>query len=235
MTAAVLSKEMSKATSKETANAMANVTASAMSGAMANAMTSFLSSAMTDALRARPRRQAAALALASDPRRAQLGWDDLAAWPDWAALEPDALHALQRDCGLWLHTADWQRCICGARLKQVQHRLGDAAFAWLMALPQASCIPANATPVSVLPDPAHLDAWLLDEGREVLLASVGSASLRVVLRERLWPRSLPPLPARDTARAQQALVTAQVAARASAALRAQAVAPASTSKTARPA
>ncbi len=220
MTAAVLSKEMSKAMSKEAATAIA----SAMSNAMANAMTSFLSSAMTDALRARPRRQAAARVLADDPRRAQLGWDDLAAWPDWAALEPDALHALQRDCGLWLHTADWQRCICGARLKQVQHLLGDAAFAWLMALPQASCMPATAMPVGALPDAANLDAWLLDEGREVLLASVGSAPLRVVLRERRWPRSLPPLPARDTARAQQALVTAQVAAQASAALRSPAAA-----------
>ena len=207
-----------------TASALSSAMASEMSGAMTSAMTSFLSSALTDALRARPRRQAAALALAGDPRRAQLGWDDLGAWPDWAALEPDALHALQRQCGLWLHTADWQRCICGARLKQVQHLLGDAPFAWLMALPQASCIPANAAPASVLPDAARLDVWLLDEGREVLLASVGSAPLRVVLRERLWPHSLPPLPARDTERAQQALVTAQVAAQASAALRAQAAA-----------
>lgn len=202
----------------------ASALSSAMANEMANAMTSFLSGAMTDALRARPRRQAAARALAGDPRRAQLGWDGLGAWPDWAALEPDALHALQRQCGLWLHTADWQRCICGARLKQVQHLLGEAPFAWLMALPQASCIPANAAPASVLPDAARLDVWLLDEGREVLLASVGSAPLRVVLRERLWPRSLPPLPARDTARAQQALVTAQVAAQASAALRAKAAA-----------
>ena len=217
----------------------ASALSSAMSNEMASAMTSFLSSATTDALRARPRRQAAARVLADDPRRAQLGWDDLAAWPDWAALEPDALHALQRDCGLWLHTADWQRCICGARLKQVRHRLGDAAFAWLMALPQASCMPVTGMPVSALPDAANLDTWLLDEGREVLLATVGSAPLRVVLRERLWPRSLPPLPARDTARAQQALVTARVAAQASAAMRAQAAAlpssPPSPSAAARPA
>ena len=205
MTAAVLSKELTNAMSNE----------------MASAMSSFLSSALTDALRARPRRQTAARVLAGDPRRAQLGWDDLAAWPDWAALDTDALHALQRQCGLWLHTTDWQRCICGARLKQVRQWLGDAAFTWLMALPQASCKPANAASASVLPDAANLDVWLLDEGREVLLASVGSAPLRVVLRERLWPRSLPPLPARDTARAQQALVTAQVAAQASAAMRAQ--------------
>ena len=213
MTAAVLSRENSSAT--------ANAIASAMSNEMSSAMTSFLSSALTDALRARPRRQAAAQALAGDPRRAQLGWDDLAAWPDWAALEPEALHALQRQCGLWLHVADWQRCICGARLKQVRQWLGDAAFAWLMALPQARNKPADAAPASAMPDAAHLDAWLLDEGREVLLASLGSAPLRVVLRERLWPRSLPPLPARDTARAQQALVTAQVAAQAAAAVRAR--------------
>ena len=192
-----------------------------MSSAMASAMSSFLSATLTDAVRLRPRRQAAARALATDPRRAQLGWDDLGAWPDWAAIHPDALLDLQRRCGLWLHTADWQRCICGARLKQVRQGLGDAAFAWLMALPQAGHVPAAATPARALPDAANLDTWLLDEGREVLLASVGSAPLRVVLRERLWPCSLPPLPARDTARAQQALVTAQVAAQASAALLAQ--------------
>lgn len=207
---------------------MSSAMSNEMSNEMSSAMSNFLSTALTDAVRARPRRQAAARALATDPRRTQLGWDDLGAWPDWAALEPDALLALQRQCGLWLHTADWQRCICGAQLKQVRQGLGDAAFAWLMALPQAGHVPATATatPARALPDAAGLDAWLLDEGREVLLASVGSAPLRVVLRERLWPRSLPPLPARDTARAQQALVTAQVAAQASAAL----LAPRSASK-----
>ena len=85
-----------------------------------------------------------------------------------------------------------------------------------MASPQASAAPATGLPAPGLPDAADLDQWLLDEGREVLLASVGSAVLRVLLRERLWPRSLPPLPARDSARARQALVSAQVAAQVSA-------------------
>ena len=83
-----------------------------------------------------------------------------------------------------------------------------------MASPQAGGAPATGLPAPGLPDAAELDQWLLDEGREVLLASVGSAVLRVLLRERLWPRSLPPLPARDSARARQALVSAQVAAQA---------------------
>ena len=168
-------------------------------------------STFTDGACRRTRRLSAARALAADPRRAQLGWDDLGAWPDWAALEPDALHALQRNSAIWLHAADWQRCISGALLKQLQHRLGNAAFAWMMASP-----PAGDAPATVLPDATDLDAWLLDEGREVLLASVGSALLRVLLRERLWPRSLPPLPARDTARARRALVAAHASALASA-------------------
>ena len=188
---------------------------------MSSALSNPVPSPWAQAADARARRLGAARALAADPRRAQLGWDDLGAWPDWAALEPDALHALQRQSGIWLHAADWQRCISGALLKQVQHRLGEAAFAWLMAAPPAddapiAALPATALPTTALPDAAGLDAWLLAEGREVLLASVDSGVLRVLLRERLWPQSLPPLPARDTARARRALVAAQVAAQAAA-------------------
>ena len=194
--------------------AMAGAVSNAMSNSISSALSALLASALPDAVGARSRRQAAARALATDPRRAQLGWDDLGAWPDWAGLAPDALCALQRNSAIWLHAADWQRCICGARLQQVQLHLGNSAFAWLMASPQAGGAPATGLPAPGLPDAAELDQWLLDEGREVLLASVGSAVLRVLLRERLWPRSLPPLPARDSARARQALVSAQVSARA---------------------
>ena len=196
--------------------AVAGAVSNAMSNSISSALSALLASALPDAVGARSRRQAAARALATDPRRAQLGWDDLGAWPDWAGLAPDALCALQRNSAIWLHAADWQRCICGARLQQVQLHLGNSAFAWLMASPQAGGAPATGLPAPGLPDAAELDQWLLDEGREVLLASVGSAVLRVLLRERLWPRSLPPLPARDSARARQALVSAQVAAQVSA-------------------
>jgi hypothetical protein len=152
---------------------------------------------MSAALRAR--RVAAARALAGDARRGQPGWDDLGAWPGWAALEAQALDSLMLKSAAWLHASTWRGCIRGALLKQVQQRLGDVDFARLMA----PC--EDDAPAVPLPDADRLDEWLLAEGREVLLASVGSAALRVLLRERLWPRTLPPLPARDTTRARRAL------------------------------
>ena len=152
---------------------------------------------MSVALRAR--RVAAARALVDDPRRGQPTWDDLAAWPAWAALDTQALQALTAKSAIWLHAGSWRGCICGATLKQLRQRLGDVDFARLMAPRE------DDTAALPLPDADPLDDWLLAEGREVLLASVGSAVLRVLLRERLWPRTLPPLPARDTARAQRAL------------------------------
>lgn len=150
----------------------------------------------------RRRRTAAARALAADARRVQVAWDDLAAWPEWAALDADARDRLALKAGAWLHAGALQRCIAGALLQRTRAHLGEAAFQRLMATPDedASALPADAS---------AFDDWLLAQGREALLASVPSPVLRVVLREQHAPRSLPPLPALDHARARRALAEAQ--------------------------
>jgi hypothetical protein len=161
----------------------------------------------------RQRRTEAARALAADPRRAQVAWDDLAAWPDWATLDAGARDALALRAGAWLHAGALQRCIVGPVLQQVQALLGAPTFERLMAHPepmrQAASEATAAPAADVLPAPAALAAWLQAQGLEALLASVASPVLRVVLREQHAPHSLPPLPALDSARARRAVAEAQ--------------------------
>ena len=148
----------------------------------------------------RQRRADAARALADDPRRAQLGWDDLAAWPEWAALDAGARDALAARAGAWLHAGALQRCINGPVLQQAQGLLGLETFQRLMATPQVAS--------SELPAAPELASWLQAQGLEALLASVPSPVLRVLLRERHSPHSLPPLPALDGVRARHAVAEA---------------------------
>jgi hypothetical protein len=154
----------------------------------------------TSAAALRHRRTAAARALAADARRAQVAWEDLAAWPEWAGLDADWRDALALKAGAWLHAGALQRCIAGALLQRARSHLGDAAFQRLMATPDSD--------TSALPEAAAFDDWLRAQGLEALLASVPSAVLRVVLREHHAPRSLPPLPALDHARARHAVAEA---------------------------
>lgn len=156
---------------------------------------------MTGAALLRQRRAAAAHALAQHPRRAQLGWDDLAAWPDWAGLAPGAQHALACRCGAWLHAGALRRSLSGPLLQRVRALVGDAAFARLMTGPDEAGAP--------LPAAEEAEAWLAHEGFEALVASVPSPPLRMLLRERLLPGLPPPLPALDDARARQAVAEAQ--------------------------
>jgi len=149
----------------------------------------------------RHRRTAAARALAADARRVQVSWEDLAAWPEWAGLDDERREALALKAGAWLHAGALQRCIAGALLQRARVHLGDAAFQRLMATPDE--------PHTGLPGAAAFDDWLRAQGHEALLASVPSAVLRVVLREHHAPRSLPPLPALDHARARRAVAEAQ--------------------------
>ena len=156
----------------------------------------------------RARRAAAARALQDHPRRAQLTWDDLAAWPDWAALDDDGRAALALRTGAWWHAGAWQHCINGTLLRALQAALGPEAFACLLqaAAPAGFAAPREAT---ALPeDPATL----AQTGLEALLASVASPLLRMVLRERFAPATLPPLPALDAPRARRAVQAAQAAA-----------------------
>ena len=149
---------------------------------------------MSAALRAR--RAAAARAIEHDARRAQVGWDDLAAWPAWTALDTPGFMLLAARSGAWLHAAGLRRCIAGPVLQRVRQQIGDAAFERLVATAPDADGDAEF--------PAA-DGWLQHEGREALIASVASPVLRVLLRERHAPDTLPPLPALDSARARRAV------------------------------
>ncbi len=156
-----------------------------------------------EAAAARARCHAAAAALQHTPRRAQLSWQDLAAWPSWAAADDaDALDDLAWTAGVFWHGGAWQWCIDGAQLQHLRQRLGAAAFEVLMALERP------ADPTDRLPQGSDADAALTQWGREVLLAALPAPALRVVLRERLWPQSLPPVPAPALAAAQKAVTLA---------------------------
>jgi hypothetical protein len=157
---------------------------------------------MSDSHRAlRQRRARAAAALRDDARRAQLGWHDLAAWPDWAALEPRALEMLARRCGAWRQAGAWRRCIHGPLLQALQDAVGvDCVVRVLAGEPGAA---------ATLPGADALPEALRTAGTEVLLATVPSPLLRVLLRERLAPQAPPPMPALDHAQAQRWLMEAQ--------------------------
>jgi hypothetical protein len=155
-----------------------------------------------EAAAARARCHAAAVALRHTPRRAQLAWHDLAAWPSWASTAADdteALDDLAWTAGVFWHGGAWQWCIDGAQLQHLRQRLGAAAFDALMAIEPSS------EPNDPLPQGSDADDALTQWGREVLLAALPAPALRVVLRETLWPHSLPPVPAPAQARAQKAV------------------------------
>lgn len=149
----------------------------------------------------RQRRSRAAAALATHERRAQLGWDDLAAWPDWAD-EPAAAPALAARVGAVWHAAALRRCIHGATLQRAQRSLGEEALRSIMG------VEVPAAPTAHLPDADHIEAWLQAQGAEVMLAAVPSPLLRLALRDRLWPQTLPQLSSPDAAAAARALQTA---------------------------
>jgi hypothetical protein len=153
----------------------------------------------------RQRRSCAAAALAEHTRRAQLDWDDLAAWPDWADPAGDSgpTPTLALRVGALWHTHALRRCIHGPTLKRVQQSLGDSTLQAVLAGEDSS------TEAATLPGPDHIDSWLQAQGAEVMLAALPSPLLRLALRERWWPLALPQLPAPDAARATRALHAAQ--------------------------
>lgn len=163
----------------------------------------------------RQRRSHAAAALAEHPRRAQLGWDDLAAWPPWADAACQAAGTgvspalLMRVGALW-HAGALRRCIVGATLKRVQQSLGEGVMQDVLASAN------DGAEVSPLPAPEQIESWLQAQGAEVMLAALPSPLLRLALRERLWPQALPQLPAPDAVRALRTLNAAQTLAAAGA-------------------
>jgi hypothetical protein len=154
----------------------------------------------------RARRGAAARWLAASPRRAELAWADLAAWPGWADLPPDRLQQLAFAAGAWAHADTVRRCIDGRVLKHLRSRLGESALRSLMQPPEE---PQAAMPLLL----GDLDAALLDTllpaiGRDWLLASVASPLLREALREQLWPAAGPALRAINGAAAASVVALA---------------------------
>ena len=168
----------------------------------------------------RQRRSRAAHSLATHERRAQLGWDDLAAWPEWAdgadevseIDRPAAVAALALRAGAVWHAAALRRCIHGPTLKRLQQCLGDDT---LQAVVSATVIDTTvidtiggdtaAADTAPLPEPGRVQAWLQAQGAEVMLAALPSPLLRVALRERLWPKALQQLPSPGTQAAAHAL------------------------------
>lgn len=152
----------------------------------------------------RQARAAAALALAGTPRRAQLGWDDLAAWPAWAGWPADRRDRLLSAAGAWYLAPVLRQCIDGRVLQALAGMLGQAEADRLL---QSD---GSGEPDGPWPDlsPAMLADRLAHTGREVLLAAVASPALRLVLREAFWPDTRAPLPALDTAAAAAALEAA---------------------------
>ncbi len=138
----------------------------------------------------RARRGAAERWLAASPRRAELGWADLAAWPAWADFPPAALQQLAHATGARVHAEALRRCIDGRVLKHVRDRLGEGAMRSLMDMPDEQ--PSAPLPLLLGEiDTALLDALLPAVGRDWLLASVASPVLREALREQLWPATGP--------------------------------------------
>ncbi|MFN6997878.1 MAG: tripartite tricarboxylate transporter substrate-binding protein, partial [Aquincola tertiaricarbonis] len=146
---------------------------------------------------------------AGTPRRAQLGWDVLAAWPAWAGWPADRRDRLLSAAGAWYLAPVLRQCIDGRVLQALAGMLGQAEADRLL---QSD---GGGEPDGPWPDlsPAMLADRLAHTGREVLLAAVASPALRLVLREAFWPDTRAPLPALDTAAAAAAL---QAAARAEA-------------------
>ncbi len=173
----------------------------------------------------RQRRNLAAQALAQHERRGQLAWADLAAWPDWAVgLDaaargdlPASVQGLASRVGAVWHAHALRHCIHGATLKRLQLVLGEDCLQLLRKAdtavggrdkPRAGQDHGDAE-VSVLPPADHIETWLQAEGAEVMLAALPSPLLRLVLRERLWPKTLAQLPPADMAAAARAVQGAQ--------------------------
>lgn len=154
----------------------------------------------------RARRAAAARALADAPRRAQLGWADLSAWPAWADRPEAEREAWLLQVGAWALAPALRQCIDGRVLQQLAALLGAEAAARLLQAGDEAVDTPPATGRELTA--ATLPALLAQAGREAALAAVPSPVLRLLLREAFWPDTLAPVPAIDTATAVAAVAAA---------------------------
>ena len=139
-----------------------------------------------DAL-ARHRRTRAARALAGAGSRGSIVWAELSQFPEWAFASDGMRDTLAWASGAWRHRDALRRCIDGGLLDRVRARLGNTAFSVLMEAPASESVVDHETLATMCESPQALEAALPVSGREWLLASVGSSSLRRCLRELWWP------------------------------------------------
>ena len=139
-----------------------------------------------DAL-ARRQRARAARVLAGAGSRASIEWTELSRFPEWAFASAAVLDTLAWAAGAWRHGDALRRCIDGRLLDLVHKRLGSTAFAYLMDAPVGESAADKHTLDIMRNSPQLLDETLRLSGREWLLASVDSSSLRRCLRELWWP------------------------------------------------
>ena len=140
---------------------------------------------LTDCASRRAHRTAAARWLAGQAFRKAVEWHDLAALPAWVCADAARLDAWALHAGAWLHADRLRRCIDGRTLEALCVDLGAPAFAALLADEPAAEVPAL---------PASWPAWLRDEGRACLLASIASGRLRAGVQLALWPGLSPVTP-----------------------------------------
>lgn len=161
---------------------------------------------------ARRRRARAAHVLAGAGSRSGVAWPELSQCPEWAerAFASDGLRdTLTWAAGTWRNANALHRCIDGRVLGRVCERLGETAFAVLMQTPPESDRPVDAQLLETMNrTPQQLDAALAVSGREWLLASISSSSLRRCLREVCWPD----MPEPDIPAASHAAASADISA-----------------------
>jgi len=118
------------------------------------------------------------------PGREQIGWDALAAWPDWAlpTAQPDAEQVALRT-GAQRDASRLRACIDGSVLQAAAALLGDAALNELLR----DAIATQADPGALAP-PAQLGEVWRDAGRCLLLDAIADKGLRGAVAAHLgWP------------------------------------------------
>lgn len=148
----------------------------------------------------RQARQRAMGLLAACPSRSHLTWSDLGQLPDWACMPLEALEAMAWRAGAWAYADELRRCIDGRVLKVLRECLGDDMLAALMKgkvatgdlgidLPPLVVISAPIRWGRPAFEPGNWMDQIASAGRECVLASVPSRTLRQALRELLWPET----------------------------------------------
>ncbi len=135
----------------------------------------------------RKQRAQAARLLSSSVLRLGLDWNDLLKLPTWATLPSTDLEHVAWCVGVWFYADELQHSIDGQLLSHLHSRLGDAAFNALIAAPASADGRSASQRLLNQMSTLDLDEMFCVAGREGLLSSIDSESLRRSLGEVLWP------------------------------------------------